>query len=861
MVAYGIKPARLYMSPIKADLDNLVYYSDPLQLGESLLDFDYTFDSDGMGTIESVIKFVNPSLHFEDTLLQLYKLLYTEGRSNNSAIENIEDKTLTFYLRFGYGESEEDGLSRIMSCKLIDIDYTYASSNEKIIELTFTDNISFAEGRDPSHVGKSTVTKAEVSCFENGSLRKPGAVVSELISMYLSTFSDIAPIVKLYQGDGIGGAIDLYHALLTDGISGGKVYGSIAYDGLSEEVSVNLSEVSPPPMLPPGWGDVSIGTSPTQLHSLAAFQILLNSFGIDSSFGRTEVEASGVVDNRETNVGGARELVAPASWTMFNDMPVWETFPQAISDDVLDSAVMYSGTSYQNTVRTVLDDPNLSGIAFPSSSVKKSSVDGKYHLMFRNGGEVVPFSIASNIGAKVENTNLQVRGNTRKYYTLPSEGAWTVTYPESFLKSLNDYCNSLRAEFGSESTSEIDVVIEEAPKREPLSIGDIKGTANITKSVGETSHVKLSSIIEKINRELLPYFQKSDKELTMVQVPWSLLSPEERSKLEVVSDNGKSIVLVSSKESIREMYSLDTEQDFTRLALKSFPDLQVGNTLRLTQGYSDSIVTDIDFHQSILPAYTTSFLNYSLFKTIADAYTSSKDSGLVEVMYRDLQDTLTYDEVYFGISDLNTIARFTELRDANSPTDFINYYISWASERIQDNVNGEELIAAPMPQYAAAVANLADSQALLDIFGNDIEETYTYEYENGKMRVGSHSKFSTISINSKLLSFMSDLGATAVSDYERSVLHDFLYSEMAFTVNVTTLGIPEVCNPLLDMGDRGSRKVYLRVSEIRKPGESEHWLSGYYEILGYSHSINSSTGFTTRFRLARNPVVTRARNI
>ena len=82
--------------------------------------------------------------------------------------------------------------------------------------------------------------------------------------------------------------------------------------------------------------------------------------------------------------------------------------------------------------------------------------------------------------------------------------------------------------------------------------------------------------------------------------------------------------------------------------------------------------------------------------------------------------------------------------------------------------------------------------------------------------------------------------------------YQFMKAMRDFTweVEVTTLGIPEISVVTEDMGGDG-RKIILTVFDVRNDLDAPHWLSGIYTILGMNHSINTSEGYTSTFKLVR----------
>ena len=75
-------------------------------------------------------------------------------------------------------------------------------------------------------------------------------------------------------------------------------------------------------------------------------------------------------------------------------------------------------------------------------------------------------------------------------------------------------------------------------------------------------------------------------------------------------------------------------------------------------------------------------------------------------------------------------------------------------------------------------------------------------------------------------------------------------SQESFTLQLTTLGIPEIDNPSQEFL---SRLVFFKFFDPRLASGQLHWLSGVYRISGFKHKIAPSQGFLTELSLYRDP--------
>jgi len=875
MVAYTDKIARVYLSGDSEEILNLYKYTDPFSLSSTLESMEYDFNSGGTGTYSINISVINPSFHFENTFLQLYRMYFIDGKESSN-LEVIDDPTLTFYLRWGYGDVEEDGLSRVISCKLTDIQYSMNSDNEKVTTITLVDNLSYALTRDPSHQSDAnTLITSKVDCLEDGKLIPPGGAIGELISQFLASINGVKPVSLLYYSRGIGHDIDELYSMLANRISSGDLTSNIAVEGLGEEVNpfsnselnvdgadlVGFEGIDIDLIQGVSWDDVRLGNSPSDLQKIAAYQLLMSYLGINFSFGYEEL--NNVTDGTESRLEEGQDLTSQITAA---EQLIWDTEFDSLEIEVPLDADVFSGGFYGEnesvgTVEDILNGP-LSSEVFPSSSYKNNK------LLIRPGGFPLTYG----------NAELTITRDTSFKYNLASDGYYSnpsrtyfVLFDYDTQAKIRDAVTEIKKEKGLDDNGVIpeNSKIDEEYTPGTINVGDSVPFAyiSISKSVYSNTATILSNLVDRINSSLLPYNGDEGNKLTVVQSPWSTLNNFERDKLSsllggTTVTKEDSVVLITSSQSIRDIFEFDiasTESD--ELKLFSFPQIQDSNTLKLSMGYNDSIVTKFDFNESIMAAYPTSMVSYSLFNDVANLFV---EDGNIK-SWQDIKSSLLTDlalytpsvdlRAYFG-AGVETGGEVTQLRYTTSNEEFINRYVDYVT-RLGRSEGGEYRGILDNSKYASLFAELAESGNLNKIFGDDISREYTYETKDGRLEISKTEKFKSVSIGSHIVEFASDYGVEDVSDYTRARFHQYLYSDAAFSVNVATLGIPEISNPILDLGGRGSRRVYLRVSETRLPGSSEHWISGYYEIIGYSHRYNRSTGYTTHFNILRNPNTSR----
>lgn len=154
----GTSPPALYISTERGELEGtvgtVVPYTDPLDLGNTLVDFQYNMDNEAL---TSYVTLINPDITIENFLFSNYNIFSKTSISGKS--EDFTDEELAdfikqadhFYFRWGYvapktpGVSYEEGdetapeqaLSHIHRFRLIDMSYEFSESNDRIIKLEF----------------------------------------------------------------------------------------------------------------------------------------------------------------------------------------------------------------------------------------------------------------------------------------------------------------------------------------------------------------------------------------------------------------------------------------------------------------------------------------------------------------------------------------------------------------------------------------------------------------------------------------------------------------------------------------------------------------------------------------------------
>ena len=212
---------KLWASFNRADLvDGMLGNSDPLDLRSTFKEFKFEFDKDkGM---KYTLKLLNPTSELEQALVRHFGSLYP---TQKSAFENIVldtskvtgqegtsinlDGPVTFpqlFLRWGYGEETEEGLSHIHKAIVTTIEFSLNANKDKEAIVTLVDTLSFTKN-NPVFTEKDYAVTIPIT-FDR-KYRKPSEVVSELLSKYSNIFPGTLAYVNLYKGASkIADAID-----------------------------------------------------------------------------------------------------------------------------------------------------------------------------------------------------------------------------------------------------------------------------------------------------------------------------------------------------------------------------------------------------------------------------------------------------------------------------------------------------------------------------------------------------------------------------------------------------------------------------------------------------------------------------
>ena len=204
-----------------ASSESFLGRSDPLGINKCLESFAYEC-KEGADAQLYKIKLLNPTTEIEEAFMSFYDSIYPEeqGVINSWVDASKRQKTLEdatgqasieyaslgreseaampdIYLRWGYGNTEKSGLSKIHKTKLADIKYLINSNQDKVVELTLIDLLNFTKTSQTFTDRQHTYRISALN--QDGSYKKPGQIIQEIITGYISIYPDTVPVCQIYS--------------------------------------------------------------------------------------------------------------------------------------------------------------------------------------------------------------------------------------------------------------------------------------------------------------------------------------------------------------------------------------------------------------------------------------------------------------------------------------------------------------------------------------------------------------------------------------------------------------------------------------------------------------------------------------
>jgi hypothetical protein len=515
--------------------------------------------------------------------------------------------------------------------------------------------------------------------------------------------------------------------------------------------------------------------------------------------------------------------------------------------------------------------------------------------------EVVDEVLAGN--KDVEQLN-QIADNPPVVFLEPTlETAWWVkkcasTYPAIMQKRYDYVASSVQ-----------NILKAITPQQPPLSehqkfVKELDKYSNAYVTMGDDGynpHISghLETILININRLLIG---KSTK-LRIMPLQVNMISEEERKRLsdkakamkEVTWEEGWAkknnvILLVSPGEDIKTQYA-----DNLIRPILSFPqtfDESTGNSVAwLDYGTPNSIVAKVEFTGDTRVLTNMQQSNYSVrqfgdVKALFDGTTTLSKNMITKVISNILADKIAnLNNQSVGIDKISQLdAHMQDVTDLENLRNKLVPTTRSEEGRIREGTSDVEISADLLEMFPQLVSSYETDEQLAAVIGQnslqDVKmlasvisnaEWLNFLFPDAEIE-GKDNKLSVASIvvsekgpqymdtSTRILRRRIDFDSirSRISVEEQAAkMTDVTYNfnvamqQDAWTVDLTTLGIPEMDDPASEFF---SRKVFFKFYDPRLANGQLHWLSGAYDIIGFKHRINPSQGFLTQLQLLKNPL-------
>ena len=350
----------------------------------------------------------------------------------------------------------------------------------------------------------------------------------------------------------------------------------------------------------------------------------------------------------------------------------------------------------------------------------------------------------------------------------------------------------------------------------------------------------------------LPEFSKSDREDMVKQ--------------------SKTVMFVATDDTINNWTASNVNRVY------SFPEITVDginkeNILYLDYATKDSIVTDLKFegeYRWLLGISQAVFMN-RYFGSINEYFDKETLQGRLVNRYLGQELQARINRLREHPDDVATEGGYT-LAESQALLDKYNR----RPNQIDSYLYIDSDILALLPElvsyynFSDLRDRVGDQNAKdLTIISCLVNDPYTLEllFPEMKFQAGTNEQESILAVqgakktwSAPILTRRVDFQTTYMmlgEDNQRELQRKMMDTNFFFTqamqqtaweVELETLGIPELDNPIVEFAQR---YVGLRVYDARLSTNTLHWLSGWYRILGINHTVDSSEGYKTKLRLYR----------
>jgi len=907
---------------------------DPLDIDNTLEKLDYSFGTGGV--VGFKLRLINPSVNLEKQLLKIYNTYYDEtdaavqssldeladeAYSVNSRGERVTKNTSnslppaippfpTFYIRWGYGKSIEEGISSVHTAKLVDLKYRLNAKKERIAELTLMDPFSFAGESTQNPISQEGLSAKTALYSEGENLKLPSQLIGELFSDFAASFPEIMFYTDLDSGD-VGKRLDvaLYEMIAAISEAGDDVLLKLT-DGQALEdpiVTENFSEQEiaiireavknrqdPKAFrqsLPGQYRKTNAGVE------ILAYKLLFTRLGFNFQFYRQEIstdletklslnqnkkegttESQQQEDELERLMAGTSKVVDSEAFISIKDDP--GGFRPATPEEIVE---------IQTQLKVGYDSLPVT-ITFPESvnphEVKRGSaiwvqyknynsnpgvfelVDGEYAPFFDGRYGRGGYAELTDKGLTQLNSQLSKDSQTPLEETLTSD-------PETEESTESQRNRTL------ESDSGVYLITYDSDENESVLQGLQKVLTNIN-----------TLLPDRVSRVWYSYIDfNSLSDATIDALVFNKKSNSEgRALAGLVKDKfleGKSIPADEVKKNIGMLLitddsSLKIQANSTLLKkVFSFPEItqegvltkgddessnNIKDYIYLDVARENSIVVDLSFagDQRILASLAqVPFITRQArqYKELFDTKEQSID--VIQFLVRAAElDSIGLEGESFT-STLNSPIRrkdqfITESKVQGILIPYLRKVVS--EDKKRDSLVGSftyremKMGMRGKPDYfdkldGAFLANLLaifESDSLLDTLFPLNKKSIQSYYRIDGNTIQRVTNSTKLTREIKIYEALSKNNNNLDSYIKDTIIAAENLASEAWSVEVVTLGIPELDIPQQEIFSRG---VELSVWDERT--QNAHWLTGRYQILGVAHAIDPSKGYLTKLKLIK----------
>jgi|14_taG_2_1085336.scaffolds.fasta_scaffold00178_13 hypothetical protein len=405
---------------------------------------------------------------------------------------------------------------------------------------------------------------------------------------------------------------------------------------------------------------------------------------------------------------------------------------------------------------------------------------------------------------------------------------------------------------------------------------------------GENPHISafLQSILNNLNRLLIG---KSSK-MRVVQVQVNALTPADKKNLqensalfngitweETWANNNNCLLLLMPGDSIISQYS-----DSVIRPILSFPQTNRGTGPKycwLDYGTPDSIVANVEFTGDTRVLVNLAQSNYSvrqwndvrqlfdgnetisnelisntISNILADKIANIDDTQSVEAQLQQKEELQRLQKIAHNQSNMEINVELLELL----PELLSSYQVD--PKTGEDELSELEVVTENSALELRKLASLVSNPKILhtlypDVYGvdgqtNNMTTPAIKVTANGIVREDKPVRLLRQRID--LDSMRSRISKVEQSRKITDVAYNYSVAmqQEAFTIKLTTLGIPEIDDPA---SEYLSRRICFKYYDPRLANGSLHWLSGVYQLTGFKHRLNPSQGFLTELEMVRLP--------